>query len=75
MSVPLMAIGIASAWIGNGLMMPSLARASVISGITPRSVKVCRFSTSGAVSSSRAISVSVVPHLQLRVDAARAAGG
>ena len=39
-SWPLSASGIASAWIGNGVVMPWLARVSAMSSDTPSSAKV-----------------------------------
>ncbi len=46
MSVPWMAIGIESAWMGNGCVMPISARAETISGMTPSSSNVTRGSAS-----------------------------
>ncbi len=76
MSVPATAIGIASDWIGKGCTMPSLARASVISGMTPRSPNVCSESTAGTV--WVVVSVRVMPYLLLQPATAqtyRTAGG
>jgi hypothetical protein len=41
-SVPMRATWSVISWIGKGLVMPFSARASAISGRTPRSVKVVR---------------------------------
>ena len=38
MSVPVSAIGMAMAWIGNGLVMPTCSRASTIELSTPSSL-------------------------------------
>ena len=40
MSVPVRAMGMAIAWIGKGVVMPTWSRACTIGAITPRLAKV-----------------------------------